>query len=88
MTDTPKDAAMKNKLSDLNNHLFAQLERLCDEDLTSEQIADEVKRTDAIVAVSDQIVSNANVVLKAVGIVATHGDRFKGQLAMISGPAA
>ena len=31
---------MKNKLSDLNNHLFAQLERLSEEDLTAEQIRD------------------------------------------------
>ena len=86
--EAPKDTPMKNKLADLNNHLFAQLERLGDEELTSEQIADEVKRTDAIVAISDQIVGNANMVLKAVNIVATHGDRFKGQLAMISGPSA
>ncbi len=32
---------MKNKLADLNNHLFAQLERLSDEDLAPEQIEQE-----------------------------------------------
>lgn len=43
---------MKNKLIDLNNHLFAQLERLSDEDLTKEQIEQEVRRTEAVVSVS------------------------------------
>lgn len=74
---------MKNKLSDLNNHLFAQLERLGDEDLTSEKIADEVKRADAIVSVADSIVRNADLQLKAVTILANHGDRFKPMLTMI-----
>lgn len=68
---------MKNKLTDLNNHLFAQLERLSEEGLTAEQIETEVKRADAIVAVSDQIVSTAGLQLKAVQILANHGDRFK-----------
>lgn len=67
---------MKNKLADLNNHLFAQLERLGEEGLTSEQIADEVKRADAITGVADQIIRNADLQLKAVTVIANHGDRF------------
>lgn len=78
---------MKNKLSDLNNHLFAQLERLSEEDLTPEQIEIEAKRADAIVSVADQIARGAELQLKAVKIIADHGDRFKPQLTMIEGTA-
>jgi hypothetical protein len=76
---------VKNKLSDLNNHLFAQLERLSDETLTAEQIEQEVSRTDAIVHVSEQIVRNADIQLKAVVILANHGERFRPHLTMIEG---
>ena len=64
---------MKNKLGDLNNHLFAQLERLSDESLSLDQIEQEVKRTDAIVSVADQIVGNAELQLKAAKLFAEHG---------------
>lgn len=67
---------MKNKLVDLNNHLFAQLERLGEENLSAEQIEAEAKRADAIVALSEQILRGADLNLKAVQIVANHGDRF------------
>lgn len=74
---------MKNKLSDLNDHLFAQLERLGDEDLDAEKIELEANRAKAIIGLSDKIIANANIQLKAVDIIAKHGDRFKNQLPMI-----
>lgn len=67
---------MKNKLADLNNHLFAQLERLSEEDLTPERIEQEGKRTESIVAIAEQIVRNADLQLKAALVIANHGDRF------------
>lgn len=76
---------MKNKLSDLNNHLFAQLERLSEEGLTAEQISQEVERSEAIVSISDQIVRNADLQLKAVQVIATHGERFRPMLPALSG---
>jgi hypothetical protein len=78
---------MKNKLSDLNDHLFAQIERLGDEDLTDEQIEKEAKRADAIVAVAEQVVKNADLQLKAATLLAGHGYHFAPHLANIA-PAA
>ena len=63
----------RNKLSDLNDHLFAQLERMSDEGLTSEQIDQEARRADAIVSVADQITRGANLQLKAAKMFADHG---------------
>ena len=74
---------MKNKLSDLNNHLFAQLERLGEEGLSPEQIEAEAKRADAIVDISDQILRNADLHLKAAALIANHGERFHDKLPMI-----
>lgn len=74
---------MKNKLTDLNNHLFAQLERLANEDLTPEQIDAEVRRTDAVVAIADQIVGNAELALKAAKLYADHGEKVLNMLPQI-----
>jgi hypothetical protein len=83
---------MKNKLTDLNNHLFAQLERLGDEQLTAEALQQESARTDAIVKLSEQIVNNANVSLKAAELIAKHGGKnWEGVLPLVDGkpkPAA
>jgi rRNA maturation endonuclease Nob1 len=65
-----EEKAMKNKLIDLNNHLFAQLERLSDEDIKGEQLEEEINRTKAIGRVSQSIIDNARLALdaqKAIG---------------------
>jgi hypothetical protein len=51
----------RNTLSDLNNHLFAQLERLGDEDMTQEQLQMEVQRAKAINGVAKNIINNARL---------------------------
>jgi hypothetical protein len=60
-----KEITMKNKLMDLNNHLFAQLERLSDEDITRDGLDTEINRTRAICLVSTQIIENAGLALRA-----------------------
>ena len=59
---------MKNRLSDLNDHLFAQLERLSDEDLSPEDLEKEAKRGEAMVSVADQIIRNAALQVQAAKI--------------------
>lgn len=70
---------MKNKLTDLNNHLFAQLERLNDEDLSGDQLREEIDRSRAITGVSKEIVSNARLVLDA--------EQYKRENGLTKGPA-
>ena len=59
---------MKNTLNDLNNHLFAQLERLGDEDMSPEELTKEVQRAEAISKIAEVVIENANIALKAVQI--------------------
>ena len=57
---------MKNKLADLNNILFAQLERLDDESVIGEELDAVVKRGEAIAGISAQIIANKNLQIKTV----------------------
>ena len=56
---------MNNKLSDLKNHLFAELERLSDEELNEDELKSEIGRARAITSVSKQIIENGALALKA-----------------------
>ena len=64
---------MKNKIQDLNDHLFAQLERLNDEDLTPEDLEKEIQRSKAVTAVSNQIINNAKLALDATKLQVEFG---------------
>ena len=65
---------MRNTLGDLNNHLFAQLERLSDEDITGESLKEEINRAEAVSAIAQQIISNGALALKAKQIASNNFD--------------
>lgn len=56
---------MKNTLDDLNDHLFAALERLSDEELQGDKLLAELKRCEGIVKIGSVIVDNADLKLRA-----------------------
>lgn len=74
---------MKNTLGDLNNHLFAQLERLGDEDLKGEELLEEINRAKAVTGLASQIIANGTLVLKGKQFLHEHyvgdGDDEKGK---------
>lgn len=63
---------MKNKLVDLNNHLFEELERLNDEELKGEELQEERERAKSIANIAQTIINNGELALKAV----KHYDEF------------
>lgn len=71
---------MKNKISDLNDILFAQLERLVDdtdkdgEKLNAEEKTHELKRAAAVVGISAQIIAAGNLRMQAAKMYMEHGD--------------
>ena len=56
----------KNTLIELNDHLFAQLERLGDASRGEEAMKAEIERARAVTGVAQQVIANANTVLRTV----------------------
>jgi hypothetical protein len=77
---------MKNKLTDLNDYLFMQLERLNDEDLTPEALQSEIARAGAIVHLGKTIVANGQLVLDATELATSMpGSALPSVPAMLTG---
>ena len=55
-----------NNLNSLNSKLFEQLDRLTNNNLSGDKLREELDRTDAIVDISRTIISNADLMLKAM----------------------
>jgi hypothetical protein len=67
----------KNSLYDLNDHLFERIEWLTDRDVKGEELLEEIKRTEAVVKVSTQILNNANLLLKAKTVAENASGKMK-----------
>lgn len=67
---------MGNKLVDLNNYLFEELERLnSTENLDNEEFNKEIEKAKAITSIGNTIVSNAKLALEAQKYIDLIGDR-------------
>lgn len=65
----------RNTLIDLNNHLFAEMERLSDEDLKGDDLKSEIQRSKAIASVASNIINNASLELEAEKFITEYGRR-------------
>jgi hypothetical protein len=70
----------RNKISDLRDHLFAALERIDNDDLTADQISQEVNKAKAIASIGSVLINSAKVemeYIKATGKLDTSSELFK-----------
>lgn len=69
---------MNNKIEHLRNHLFAQLERLADDDIMNEpeKREQELQRANAIKDIGQVIVNSAKVEVDAMKILGGTGSGF------------
>ena len=78
---------MKNKLSDLNNYLFEQLEILNDSDLSEEQIDLAIKKAETVSKIADTIIKNGELQFKAMCKSAEYGIINNEQIKMLLLPS-
>jgi len=69
---------MKNRLSDLVDHLFAQCERLGEDALEGERLREEIARSGALSVVARQIIDAGELAIKANDRRLEHGTLASG----------
>ena len=74
---------MKNTLTDLNNYLFEQIERLNDDELSEEQLEKEIKRSEAVQKVARTIIENGQLALSAKKHMDEYGQGQNVELPML-----
>lgn len=74
---------MKNTLTDLNNYLFEQLERLQDDSLDETGLEKEIQRSEAVQKVAKTIIENGSLALQAKKHLDEYGQGDKVELPML-----
>lgn len=64
---------MKNKLCDLNDYLFEQLERINDDSLSGEELDVQIKKAETITNIAETIIKNGELQFKAALKAAEYG---------------
>lgn len=59
----------RNKIADLKNHLFAQLERLNDESITPEEMKAEIEKAGAMEGISKQIIESEKLQIDTANLM-------------------
>ena len=60
-------------INDLNKALFSRLEAFDNDNLTTEELEMEIQKTEAVVKISDAILKNANLALRAQELFSEYG---------------
>ena len=71
----------RNKINDLRDHLFAALERLDNDELTTEELQKELDKAEAVAQIGNVIINSAKIevdFMKATGMIKTNSELFKG----------
>lgn len=74
---------MKNTLTDLNNYLFEQLERLQDDSLDEAGLEREIQRSEAVQKVAKTIIENGTLALQAKKHLDEYGQGQNVELPML-----
>jgi hypothetical protein len=74
---------MPRTLSDLQAALFAQLDRVANPDLSKEDLDAEIRRSEAVRDLADQIIGSADTQLKAAKLYGEHGGAVAPYLPLI-----
>ena len=70
----------RNKISDLRDHLFAAIERIDDDSMTSDQIKLECDKAKAVASIGSVLINSAKIeieFIKATGRIDSESDIFK-----------
>ena len=78
-----RETYMKNTLTDLNNYLFEQLERLQDDSLDETGLEKEIQRSEAVQKVAKTIIENGQLALNAKKHLDEYGQGSSVELPMI-----
>ena len=76
---------MKNKLIDVNDYLFEQLEKLNEENLSDEEVEIAIKKAAAITKVAEVIIKNGELQFKAMQTAADYGIINSSQIKLLLG---